>query len=302
MRFATLAFLLAMSAAGNVGRTQDKDNEKRGDPIHRQRTKDYVAALRRMDLDGMVGNLINREHYDYPGVDSWQKFPQNNLENVLSNRGMSCIWAKLEMMPAEAAAKQAKAIFARTFREQQETVDRVLCSYEDPKAPKNKQSMEGNHRGLCAAIFLTSRYCPASEVVRELKLLREFAATVDQRMAKKAVYPEILKGIILDYLHPDNAFQLNVLTYAILHNDAKNPETRKKLTKILADLPSTKVKLTPWDAEVGTYDFIRVHEGVPIDAASLFQKVILYEWPKKLRTNKEYQNHTLQSLATLAAP
>ena len=276
-----------------------------GDPVHRERTKQYIAELRSMDLDALAKNLLNGKHYDYPGHMTSMTPRLDVFDTVLTNRGVDAFLAKLEALPAPERQKRCKAYFDMLFKEYEETIFRVIRRYEDPKAPKNDKSLKTNMEAMVASIYCTSRLCTFKDVYDEFKKIKDFARKTSERIDKTPA-DDFSKRLLKRYLEPDSRCQLALLADTFL-KDPKTPENRKKKVEaLLADCFVVNGEVTAWDCEVGAFDFIHVHEGVPVDRSRGVRKVTLFNWGPPGGVNRQgdakYQEKIINELYSVVVP
>jgi len=278
-----LSLLLAISLLFIFAHTErlpaDTLDEQPVDPViirHRERIQPVINNLRNESFDDLLRNLNLDEGYIPPVHLTYKKFPQIDTEVVYSNRRVLRLLSLLQDMPRAEAAEKCKAIFESAFSVFKDTAEAGLKMWQDPDAPKNEQSMLGNKWALSASLILSSRFCDAETVLARIEAVDQFNAELTRRFEDS---PNLLPGsgiclMILElshYLQPRVKFQ--ALADAIIADKSIDDS---EIIEYLSKIPTKKILLTPWDAEITSFDFVHRTLVAPIDKSKGVTPLILY--------------------------
>lgn len=257
----------------------DTLDEQPVDPViirHRERIQPVISSLRNESFDDLLRNLNLDEGYIPPVHLTYKKFPQIDTEVVYSNRRVLRLLSLLQDMPRAEAAEKCKAIFESAFSVFKDTSEAGLKMWQDPDAPKNEQSMLGNKWALSASLILSSRFCDAETVLARIEAVDKYNGDLTRRVENS---PNLLpgRGLCLaalrsfHYLQPRVKFQ--ALADAIIADKSIDDS---EIIEYLSKIPTKKILLTAWDAEVTSFEFPHRREGVPIDRSKGVTPLILY--------------------------
>jgi hypothetical protein len=81
----------------------------------------------------------------------------------------------METLEPQARHQLVARAFEHAFSKHKEAFSRVLKSYVDKTAPKNKQSLLATNLGICRSLFLAAKYSDRDDLFQKIDEVRLFA-------------------------------------------------------------------------------------------------------------------------------
>ncbi len=252
----------------------------KGSLVHRDRAAKFVETLRGETTEDSVRLLTEQEQYEAEDARSMEtKGNQQSLRVALSSRRTAKVIESLDVLDPNAASVQSWAIYEHAEGALQSTIERILRMYEDKNSPENSESLLGDNRAVCVGLFCVAQHCEPLKLVKALKSLESLTARSLKRIQRAPhLYPEGLARLIKRYSEPDNACKVSLLMCS-LESSSVGARAKSGAERLVAGLSRTEIPLLAWDAEVSPFDFVHVHQGVPVDGRPLSVSCIEYTWP-----------------------
>ena len=267
------------------------------DDVHRIRIKGRIQTLQTESLDKLKETIYEEAWYEDPGVLTIQKSPQLDVEVVFSNRRFAKLREALKgMSPVEGAAECRKMI-DDGLKRSDDTVDRILKSYQDSDAPKNTVSMLGNKWGISAVLLAMGEQCDAKTVVDAIdsaeRAEQKWLAVIE---ASPDTYPPALAPAIASNASLETAFKVNAISLAAFRDPKVPQATKAKLAELLTAMEVKKVQLVSWDASVTPYDVPHTRQGVPVDVSRGAEDINVYHIPASRLNDTVWQRNLLDGV------
>jgi len=253
--------------------------EKTEDPVvraHKKRITPFIETLRKESIDDLVSNLHERDRFLFPGYHSSVMFPEDDLEKIYSNRRFIKLLNLLEQMTQHNAAHRCEAVFAKFLRTYRETLEHLLAKWRDPAATGPPRATLGDRWALSGALILSSRFCTARKVLAQVDAVESLYT--EARSKSKDSPSRLGLEPIRERAHcVQKRLRFQVLADAIVRDTTIAYEDKKDVIEYLNALPSTRIPLMPWDAEMTWFDARSV--GVGFEASKRVRHFVLYDEP-----------------------
>ena len=229
-------------------------------PVWQQRIDDYIARVGKEDFETLVKNL-NRHEDLLVIVGGWSQggAPRNMFAVCLADRRLAKIFAELESRPAAEADRLCRSIFEEKFNTQKSMILKSRAIWEKglwPTAPRpteprpteprpvEPRPMGENLTALCGAVFLSARFCPVSEVLRQLGEWQELGRSTQRRLDAVPGVSSLGWLTLEDQAFPESVFLLNVYSW-MLRDRCGDSDFEELLPE---HLPTERVAFRAWDA------------------------------------------------------
>ena len=262
---------------------------KAGSSVHRDRLNQLLATLKKENLQQSVAQLKESQQYTYPSYHSGKRGEQTDLEVLLSARRVTKIAQDMARFKTrEEMESQNRVFFKQSFDYYKKIIDDVLKSYEDPNAPKNKESISSAKYAVCTFMLMAALSGDIEGLAKQIDQVNQFSQEVEKRIQQNEKrFPDHFWQDIRGFIEPDNRFILNTMIYSIRNRHDRSSKEHQELRAIIKGFPIKEVPIVEWDAEMGYYDFLHVYEGAPIDPEKIYKRLLIYDWPDDIKGEKE---------------
>lgn len=235
-----------------------------GTSVQQQRIDDYIARVGKEDFETLVKNLNRYEDLLFiPIVGDWDSgpAPRNMFAVCLTNRRLAKIFAELESRPAAEADRLCRSIFEEKFNTQKSVILEMRDIWEKGLWTTEPRPVDENRIALHGAVFLSARFCPVSEVLRQLGEWQELGRSTQRRLDAVPGVSSMGWLALEGYAFPESVFLLNVYSW-MLRDRCGDSDFEQLLPK---GLPTERVAFRAWDAPPDQRSFRGRQSGDPGD-------------------------------------